>query len=237
MRKFFDSAVGEKPLHKYDIILTIFSILFTVWCFLMFISTVGPTNEIKYAAIVFVLLLFDIFADMWTKRKLSNEWIEINRFEYQLFICFKVIFLCIVPALTMNQLMFSDYSTKFGVITIAVIVTYCMPGVRNIFEENVLYSFAINSSLLINLIVSLRTTLYGTMCAICLFFSSALRVGRPKRLLLFLSRVLTAYIAYLALSACPIPKCYPPITDGCQMTEEQCKFFRTYYACKHDMDL
>lgn len=211
MKKFFDRLFGVHPFlrNKFTSLhCMVFAI--NLICFVMYVDAMGDDHEIKYGAVIFFLLGLDIAANFWQTG--HNQWQEYSRYEIVILEACNILFLAIIPMISLNQFFVSDIGAYFVLIVFAMPLLYIMPGFKDKFGRENLYITILKGNLLLNLMVSIRTTFFGICCCMALLTSWSMK-NRASRIH-FILKALTSYFLYLALVNCPIPICELSCSDS-----------------------
>lgn len=159
-KKFFDRLFGVHPfLDNKHTWFHFMCLTFTVMCFFMYIDHMGEEHELKYGALVFLILCMDNLAAFWQNGR--NPWQESSRFEDVILELTQILFLLIIPLISINQYYKSDLGCYYlGIVTLLPVL-YLLPILRSKCGRCNLYVLILKASVFFNLLVSIRTTFFG----------------------------------------------------------------------------
>lgn len=236
LRKHFDRTIGlSRKVFTQHLALTLVNGSIVALFFSLYTARMGSKYEVTYGSLCFLLCLIDLIHDL--KRAHQVSWMQLTRYEYIIRECFRICFLFIIPVLTINQYLHSDMSFWVLIVILTIPALYLAPYCRNFFGKQPLYILTLKANVLVNLIVSIRTTFYGFLCSIAVLFAWSKKYRTNKQQMwytLLFFRFATGYLLYITLITVKINRCiYPKKEDSCAMSDEQCSFFRNYYYFQH----
>lgn len=159
-KRFFDRLFGVHSFmdHKH----TWFNFLastFVVMCFFMYIDHMGEDCELKYGSLAFLFLCIDNLSLFWYSGR--NQWQEASRFQCIIMETTHIIFLLIIPLISVNQYYKSDLGCYYLGLVLLLPMLYLIPLLRNKLGRCNLYVLILKTSIFFNLLVSIRTTFFG----------------------------------------------------------------------------
>lgn len=228
-KRSLDSIFGIKNVYKNREAWThIIGGVCTVACLFLYVRFCGTRYEVSFGVGVFILVLLDICGAIWTIQR-DYEWNDLSRFELRTMEAFRVVFLFIIPVLSFNQYLITDFGIQILVLILALPVFYLFPLTRAYVGRNNLYLMCLKTSLVLNLFVSMRTTFFGVCASVAIIGVWGVR-RRHTEAFRLVARCLAAYLIYLTLCIVAIPRCdYSSKHDPCTMTEMECNAFRTFW--------
>lgn len=237
IKTIFDKSFGLHRVFETDAAVPhVFGIVTLIIMLNAYLYSVGENNEIKFGLLLFLLLLTELIGSLYDL-KCNKVSVPCTKFRRILGEFFRVSFLWIIPVLSMNQGFRSDLSYNLLLFSLGLPIIYVMPLIKTLFGKNRIYILVLKLSMLLNIIISIRTTLYGMMTCMAILASWTLKstTKHPQTAAL---RTITAVLVYVTLINVTIPKC----PDYCPYTCDPCapcppdaySYFRTFWPAQRD---
>lgn len=232
LRKKIDGVFGvQRSSCEMNLITVIYITTFFVTLILwrIYVSYMSCEHNTTYGTMLFFILIGNALGCLWEYRIVyMRKWCSLSRYERSCVEFFRIIFLSIIPVLSLNQIIGSDICSRLLMgLTLTIPLMYGFNHLKGIYGRNLLYITLLRANFILNGIISFRTTFYGT-CASALILTTweahQLRIARA----IVITRVLALFFIYKTLIHVAVPKCSCK-TINYALSDEQCEFFRTYY--------
>lgn len=231
-----DGFFGFKtPIRKQTLAGIAICLSVTGGLYLIYLDKLMPHYEVSGGTVVFLMYTVEICSCFFRHIQPTLFRVE-TTFQKRFKELMKINFMFIVPVLSWNQVRKSDLPLPFGVAALSIPFLYLAPGIRTKFGRKPLYLLVLKINLVLNAIVSARTTFYGVFASLFMLFGWVMKqYNTHVKLTATLLRVITSFMLYFTLRDVAVPKCvYMKARDVCTMSEEQCLFFKEYYSQPHE---
>lgn len=202
-RHAFDKTVGiDTCLDLKESTPHIFSIVITLVSLNIYLRNVGEKSDIRCGMLLYIIILleqvghlFDLKSQLWRNTKFQQKFREF----------FKFIFLTTIPVISLNQCFSSDIGIPVILVTVCMPFLYICPIVRTLFTREYHYSMVMKLCIVMNVLISIRTTLLGILASIAVVTTWIAKfVNDPT--CIYYTRTATAVLVYMTLIAVAIPK-------------------------------
>lgn len=221
--------LSEPVIRSYFCSITVAIIYMNIYIFKM-----SSDNDIHLGCLMFIILIMDN-AGCLLEYLSKRAWIPLTICQMRVRELFRIVFLCLIPVLSLNQINASDIQLNFFcALILSMPSLYMIPYLLALFGRNAVYNFILKANFVLNAIVSFRTTFYG-ICASTLILTTwtAHRFRMSKAI--FITRFLAVTFVYLTLKNVKVPKCDKLCDDKidyCSPSDELCSFIRAQYYHK-----